>query len=265
YGDKAAEAVLSHFRDEDRRREFWEYYRELQALYEILSPAPWLRAYVEDYRDLSAMYQLTRSAYSRTVAVDRTFLRKTEALVREHTITSAIQEPAPEVDLSPEAVRQLALEETSDTVKVFNLTKALQAAVERSLDDAPHLIAIGERAEEIARRFEQRLIEAGQAVAELRKLVLEYEQALASRSSSDLSREGFGVFWLLQNEQVNDADAIARAVEPTFAKYPHWRREQQQRAEVRTALYKPLLRSLKLDRAYALVDRILEVLGKADA
>jgi hypothetical protein len=36
--DKAAEAVLDHFRDEQRREGFYAYFRELEEVYEILSP-----------------------------------------------------------------------------------------------------------------------------------------------------------------------------------------------------------------------------------
>ncbi|MGQ9673995.1 MAG: hypothetical protein ACUVV5_12850 [Candidatus Aminicenantales bacterium] len=38
--DKAAEAVLEHFRDRGRRHHFYRYGQEIQELYEILSPDP---------------------------------------------------------------------------------------------------------------------------------------------------------------------------------------------------------------------------------
>lgn len=47
--DKAAEAVLEHFRDKDRREAFYAFFRELQEMYEILSPDPFLRPFLEDY------------------------------------------------------------------------------------------------------------------------------------------------------------------------------------------------------------------------
>lgn len=41
--DKAAETVLEHFRDREPREEFYKYFRELEELFEILSPDPFLR------------------------------------------------------------------------------------------------------------------------------------------------------------------------------------------------------------------------------
>jgi len=38
--DKQAEAAIEHFRDEDNRQEFYQFFKELQDLYEIISPDP---------------------------------------------------------------------------------------------------------------------------------------------------------------------------------------------------------------------------------
>src|ERR1700693_4695665 len=87
-GDKAAEAVLEHFRDEERRNEFYEYFTELEELYEILSPHPFLRPWLPDYQKLAEFYQLLRACYDMGGPVDRTVLRKTAQLVQANTLTS---------------------------------------------------------------------------------------------------------------------------------------------------------------------------------
>jgi type I restriction enzyme R subunit len=48
-GDKAVEAVLDHFRDKEKRQEFYGFYKEDQELYEIISPDPFMRPYIKDY------------------------------------------------------------------------------------------------------------------------------------------------------------------------------------------------------------------------
>ena len=53
-GDKAAEAVLEHFRDQERRQAFYGFYRELEDLYEILSPDPFLRPFLDEFERLVA-------------------------------------------------------------------------------------------------------------------------------------------------------------------------------------------------------------------
>ena len=60
-GDKAVEAVLEHFRDKEKREEFYGFFRELEELYEILSPDAFLRPYLTDYDELLRMYHLLRA------------------------------------------------------------------------------------------------------------------------------------------------------------------------------------------------------------
>ena len=64
-GDKAAEAVLEHFRDKEKREEFYAFFQELEDIYEILSPDAFLRPFLDDYDELLRMFQLVRAAYDR--------------------------------------------------------------------------------------------------------------------------------------------------------------------------------------------------------
>jgi len=263
-GDKAAEAVLEHLRDEQARDAFYAFYQELQAAYEILSPNPFLRPYLEDYLDLSQMYNLVRWAYEEHILIDREFLRKTARLVQEHTCTSAIAAPRKLHHIDGDVLAKLAAEDAPDTVKVFNLVKAIGQATGGQASPEPYLLAIADRALAIARAFEERLLSAQEALRQLEQLVREYREAVANRKESDLSREGFGVFWLLKSEGVVQAEQVARTVEPAFAEYPHWTRSDDQEREVRLALYKALEPAGAGHQALPdMVDRILNVLRRA--
>ena len=65
----AAEAVLERFRDKEDREGFYGYFRELEEVYEILSPDPFLRPFLEDYQTLAEMCRLLRSAYEPHIPV----------------------------------------------------------------------------------------------------------------------------------------------------------------------------------------------------
>jgi type I restriction enzyme R subunit len=92
-GDKAVEAVLEHFRGPDRRDEFYRHFRELEEVYEILSPDEFLRPFLDDYRALSEVYQVLRSSYEARPIAGLDFLEKTARLVQEHTRGSMVREP----------------------------------------------------------------------------------------------------------------------------------------------------------------------------
>jgi len=263
--DKAAEAVLEAFRDEEARSAFEKFYGEMQSLYDILSPDPFLRPYLDAYIDLTQMFQLVRQAYHRGILVDREFLRKTAHLVQENTWTSAIIDPSRIQRIDEQVLEKLAGQDTTDTVKVFNLVKALGALVQQQGGDAPHLIPIGERAEQIARAFEQRLLDAQEALCQLEELLKEYREAVATRARSDLTKEGFGVYWLLRNSEVSEAEDVARAVEPAFVAHPHWARSGPQESSVRVALYKALKDTTVREKMVEIVDGILKVLRRDSA
>jgi type I restriction enzyme R subunit len=48
--------LIEHFRDKERRKEFFKEYKELEMLFEIISPDAFLRPFMDDYASLSAIY-----------------------------------------------------------------------------------------------------------------------------------------------------------------------------------------------------------------
>ena len=43
------DALIEHFRDPERRKEFFKEYKEIEMLYEIISPDAFLRPFIDDY------------------------------------------------------------------------------------------------------------------------------------------------------------------------------------------------------------------------
>lgn len=262
--DKAAEAVLEHFRDKEQRESFYRYFREIEEIYEILSPDPFLRPYLEDYQRLVEMYRLLRAAYEPHVPVDKSFLRKTAEIVQQHSRTDAIREPQATYEIGPAALLALLTEEKPETVKVFNLLKELHRLVEEQGRAAPYLLSIGERAEEIRRRFEERLIESQQALQELEGLVKQLNEAHAEQASSPLSPQAFAVEWWLRTHQVaaERATQVAQRMERAFADFPHWINSPRQESELRRELYKALL-EVGISDVVPWADAILNLLRRA--
>ena len=261
--DKAAEAVLEHFRDHEPRHRFYHYMRELQELYEILSPDPFLRPFIEDYQELVRMYLLVRAAYEPGVSVDKSFLRKTATLVQQQTWTSAIAEVGPGYMLNEQTLDQIASQNDSDTVRVFNLIKVLQNIVQQQSQQAPYLVSIGERADHIIQAFQDRQLTTQQALQQLEQLVVEYKDAEKARQGTDLSHAGFAAYWLLSRDSVGEAETVAREVMEAFKRYPHWRGSGEHERQVRIAITKALV-AAKVDGVPEHAERILQMLRRAE-
>jgi type I restriction enzyme, R subunit len=52
------DGLIEHFRDKDRRKEFFKEYKEIEMLYEIISPDAYLRPFIADYTTLSRIYDV---------------------------------------------------------------------------------------------------------------------------------------------------------------------------------------------------------------
>ncbi len=126
FNDKDVDNLIEHFRDKERRKEFFKEYKEIEMLYEIISPDAFLRPFIENYATLSGIYEVVRNAYARRVYVDCAFQKKTNELVQRH-IGAALGEAAPEyiaIDHSTlETIKQRA---EGKATKVINLVKSIK-------------------------------------------------------------------------------------------------------------------------------------------
>lgn len=263
-GDKKVEAVIEAFRDPGTRDGFYVFFREVEELYEILSPDPFMRPYIEDFGRLSEIYRLLRATFEPHLPVGKSFLRKTAELVKEMTHTGRIMDPEDVYVLDEGIIDMLADTHKPDTIKVFNLVKVLEQQAREKGPQQPYLIPIGERAQQIAEAFEQGLIDARRAVEELTAQLEEAQAAERETHESGMSMEAFSVAWLLNREDVEGALEIGKAMETTFNDHPHWRASHKQQAEVRRELYKHLVPDMTVDQAKGLVESIISMLKRSE-
>ena len=261
-GDKAVEAVLEHFRDKERREEFYAFFNEMEELHEIISPDAFMRPFLDDFAALAGMCALLRSNYDRGVIVDKTLLRKTALLVQQNTHTSGIAAPTPLQRLNAEMLDAIANQDAPDTVKVFNLLKAIHQLAAGNAGQEPYLVSIGDKAEQIAQAFEGRQQTTEQTLQSLLELADQVKKARQERDATKLSPESFAVYWLLKHDGVEQADVVARQAEQAFEACPHWQTSSHQEQELRRSFYKALI-SAGVDGVVEVAQRILNMLRRA--
>ncbi len=264
HADKEVEAIVEHFRVEDRRSALQEYVSELENLFEIISPDAFLRPYLSDYDELMRIYAIIREAFYPGLDVDRSFLRKTAELVQRHTMASPITGTTGVQKLTEATLDQLTLLETPDTVKVVNLVKLLHDMVADEKDIKPFLMSIGERAEKIAEAFRDGQISTEEALASISALSRETLEADAAQKATGLSQDAFAVLWYLRGKSLSDsaAERVAHAAAQAFEACPQWRLRSDQEREVRTKLHVALIRAGVKEGTGAFVDDIVESLRR---
>ncbi len=255
--DKAAERVLSHFRDEEARQAFYAFFDEVADLYEVLSPAAFLRPYLDDYALLTQMVAMLQEAYEgRGTGPDiREMLRKTAALVQQHTQGGAIRGAVEVYEINADLLRRLEASRKPPTVEVFNLVKSIRQKIAAEAAAKPFLLSIGERAEAIVQAFQAQQQTAQQALEALKALIAEINAAEQEFAQQGLEAEAFTVYWLLHQHRgvpKRTARAVSNDLMRTFAAYPHWATSQRQQRELRLALYKVL-------RAHGIREKLPEI------
>ncbi|MCI0462289.1 MAG: hypothetical protein L0Z62_35505, partial [Gemmataceae bacterium] len=199
----------------------------------------------------------------RGAPVDKTVLRKTAQLVQTHTLTGCIHTPDKVHKLDAKTLEQIAAENQPDTVKVFNLLKTMHDLVQQKAGQQPFLISIGDKAEEIARAFQDRQKTTQDTLQDLENLVRQLNEAEQRQAETNLSPDAFAVFWLLQRQGVPKALEVAQAVASAFEQYPHWQTSGHQEQEVRKAVYKALINA-QVDGVIDVANGILKMLRRAN-
>ena len=267
YQDKAVEAVLEYFRDEEKRQEFYRYFMQLSQFYEIISPDDFLRPYLNDYETLSRMYKIVRESYDRGILIDHDFTKKTALLVQQHTTGSAIGTTLEVCEINEKTLKRIEESKASDTEKVFNLIKSIEKTAEQLGNTAPYLVSIAEKAEYLVKLFENRQQNTKETLEKLKEIIKEINAAQKEQAEKAMSSEVFTVYWLLKEEGLLNAEALANSLQEVFAKYPHWHNSERYEREIRNGLYRAIIQAdtVDLKRVPAIAQNIIKVLKTGQA
>lgn len=259
--DKMVEKIVYDFSNKDKRDEFNRFYREVGMLYEIISPDASLRPYIDDYTTLSEIFKILHNAFDPRIYVDREFLRKTAALVRDKITSTAIDASLPIYPMDNDLIEKLKAKHATDTVRVINLIKIIRQWVEGGQEKEPYLIEIGERAEKVRGLYEDRQLTTKEALAELEKLVDQTVEAKDLRTAKKMDVRCFTVFWVLREEGLKDeiADTVSREIAGYLGEFQDWDGNDETKRQMKAAMYKTLMKTPINNRMVEVVDRVLKL------
>ncbi len=263
FDDKDVDNLIEHFRDKDRRKEYFNEYKEIEMLYEIISPDAFLRPFLDGYTTLSAIYQVVGNAYARRVYVDRAFQKKTNQLVQQHIGALFAGEPStPHVRLDPQAIETIKQQQGGKATKIINLVKAIQKAAEENSDD-PFLIAMAERAMAVQESFEDRQTGTEETLTALLTAIERDEQRKREQMARGLETVTFFVFATLRDKGVSQAEDIGKKIGKAFTQYSNWRRSERDLRELRKQVtYAIVAHEEDLNKVTIIVDDLFTVLQK---
>ncbi|AOK17112.1 deoxyribonuclease HsdR [Burkholderia cepacia] len=260
--------IYGRFLAPEARKAFFEAYKEIETLWEILSPSPELRDHIATYKQLSQLYAAVRNAYAEKVGFVADLAYKTRRLIESSATQTGLGRLTKSVTFDVQTLESLRGEKGSDEGKVFNLVRGLQQEIDESPATAPVLQPLKDRAERILKDLEERKTTGLAAMDMLAALATEKETALKAARDSGLSPRAFAVYWVLRSEaylQQTSLDPmdIAREAENLLARFPNAAANTDELRRFRASLYKPLLALSQEDRARA-VDLIVKLILKEE-
>lgn len=257
--DKAVEKAIDAFEDKQKREAFYKSFKELEQLYEILSPDAALRDYVDDYRKLATLYEVVRNAYGAKTTFLGDVAKKTEQLIRETAGDTGLEKLTQAVVIDAKMLAKLRASQSSDTNKVINLVKSIQATVTEKGAVAPYLIGIGERAEAIREQYEERQVASEQARQQLELLAEEAVEAEKAKQASGLPDDTFTLYWEIKRHFYTDQRKLALALVEPFRRFPNFNDNGDELRQLKAELYKLLLPVVQGKKMVEIAERLIKV------
>ena len=264
FNDKDVDDLIEHFRDKDRRKEFFKEFKEIEMLYEIISPDAFLRPYIDDYTALASIYSVVARAYTKQVYVDKAFQRKTNELVQKHVTSSPIAAVTDFVAINGDTIDLIKERFGGDDTKVINLIKSIERNAEEESGD-PFLIAMAERAQAIQDSYEDRQTSTQDALHELFAEIERNEQRKKEQAEKGFDSVRYFVFTSLKQSGVKDAEGVSGKVAAAFLEHPNWTKSEADLRELRKAVtYAVFAQEDDLDKVTRIVESLFSRLEKAD-
>jgi type I restriction enzyme R subunit len=263
FTDKDVDGLIEHFRDKERRKEFFKEYKEVEMLYEIISPDAFLWPFIEDYTTLSRIYDVVRKAYTKRVYVDRDFQKKTNALVQAHIGATLNAPETPYVFIDKRTLDTIAAKAEGKATKVINLVKAIEKSADEQSDD-PFLVAMAERARAVQEAFEARQSSTEKALEDLFAEIEKDKRRKQEQAEKGLDGLSYFVLCKLTDDGIPNAEAVSGKIREAFSKHPGWKDSDAELRELRKSVtFAVFSEEEDLEKVTATVESLFSLLEKA--
>ncbi|MBA7508168.1 hypothetical protein ES705_00089 [subsurface metagenome] len=259
FDDKTVERGIEYFSDKDKREDFYRFFKQIEMLYEIISPDKFLRDYINDYCKISYLYSIIRNAFARRVLLDKELMRKTSDLVKKHVYTTDISSTLQIYEIKEDTLKALKKSDKSDNVKVINLRKSIFKFIDDNQDTQPYLIPIGEKVQTVIELYDDRRVTTLEALERLEEIIREINQARREQAEKNFDVNTFTIFWLFKKSGIPKPDTLAVKINGIFETYPNWRLNSEEKRELTTQLYKILLKETSKTKTIEIVEKILKL------
>ena len=209
-------------------------------LYEIISPDPFLRPYIDKYKTLTQIYYIVRNSFAKRVYVDKEFQRKTADLVKDNVSVNIYGEADDIYEINDNTIKLIKESKKPDSVKIINLIKSIEKTAEEKSGDLV-LISIKDKAQSIQENYEDRIVTTEEALEQLEALIKEAAEKEKKQKEKGLDDLEYYLSGQLKTFSINNPDETAKKFKAAFKKSPDWDKSEAIARDLRLKLYSLLL------------------------
>ena len=226
--------------DIKEREKFFDKFKEIETLYEILSPDPELGAYINDYKKMADLYRIVRNTYKEKTDFVFDVCKKTEKLIQESAELNAFSGITKTYEINEQTLKKIKEKQDidSDNKKIINLIQSIQKEAMKNSKQEPYLISISERSKKIMEEFEKKQKNSKEALESIIQLMEEKVRIQKMRKQSTLSHQEFTIAWPLQKQGVNNFEILAIQISESFDKFKNFHNNSDEKRQLKMDIYK---------------------------
>ncbi len=259
--DKTLTAISEKFIDLSEREKFFKLFKQIEDIFEILQPDVFLRDYIESYSRLAQLYKIIQNMFRpKEVDVYRDLKNKTKELVKKHVDLDSLIESLPLYTIDDKSIEKIQQDKIPEKAKIVNLYRSIIIHVQESAKREPYLYSLGDRAEEIIKRFQEKQARSIETLNSLLKIVEAITSSDAERKALKLEKDHFTIYWTLKESKFsNDIVDLSKKLLTLLNSSKNWPFNKKVEREIRRQLYKLLIGHVPREGLSNSVKRILEM------
>jgi type I restriction enzyme R subunit len=250
------------------KRDFKQGYRELQDLYETLSPDKELvdRGIQDDYKWLTKVYIAFRRNNNREESPEENLREKTKEIIADNVEIEAIKDSYPVYKLGEEHLQQVD-QMTEPGAKANAIEHATREHLQPRVDRNPRYRSLSEKLEDIVDRWQRGDLgdpEAAEKLERVERDVIEFEEALDDHGLDEAEHAIYSELTEHYGDEVagdDEAERIATDLVEQFDaeidRFEGWETHAQTRKQIRRLIIRRLAKEYG-KVALAKDDRFLE-------
>ena len=258
--DKILDKIIVYFSDKKKRELFLQNFKEIQNLYEIISPDSFLSNFLNQYRKILEIFLVVKK-HIQKVYTDKNLLEKTKKLYQENIDIENLRGGEDIIELNQNTVKEIIDKNKPKEVKIVNLIKSIRNKVKKIKDFGT--ISLSEKAEKIIEKYDERQRSTEEVLNELINLINKSFEDKNSQKKSGLDVETFFYYKFLEENDVEDSKNKSQTLKKLLDSNYNWKKDQNLERKLRQEIYLIIDGKLQnIEKLKLIVDKLILILKK---